>query len=104
MISVEELKKAYPSPTTPGCSRDGYCVGGALCRSLGIDSNFPGSTRLGNAIIKATGRDLESLMYYLRDGAYDRADIIIGLNDAGKFDEAWDALEKALAWATELRT
>lgn len=94
MISVHDIRTAYPNPVS---ARDlteesdpGYCVGGAFTLSLnsGYDA-FPSVSHLAYTLSKAHGNQpVERFVDY--------AFAIIEANDEGAFEEAWMFLENAL--------
>src|SRR5947208_17018520 len=94
-ISVKELREKYPSPVA-SITKDGYCVGGALCLELNemgkfTADRFPIGRELCDALIVANPN-----LY--SDDAMDYANLITRSNDAGKFEEAWQMLETALTY------
>jgi hypothetical protein len=99
-VSVEVLRKKYPSPkpayTGQLSSRD-YCVGGALCGELCLelgypDSDpplFPGAELIAEALCLCNSNlsRRQSLAF-----AHD----VNQKNEEGSFEDAWSALEEAL--------
>ena len=95
MITVDLIKQIYPDPmVAPKNSDDlvnGYCVGGAVCMMVNIDTPFPGAYVLANALRSLNGK-------LPMDVAYTYADSIIISNDLGAFDAAWEIVEKMLIY------
>src|SRR5947207_3340972 len=99
-ISVKKLREKYPTPVA-AVTKDGYCVGGALCLELYKMGNFPAYTfpaedeLLGALIVANPNLPLDEAKEY--------TDLIIDLNDDGKFKGAWKALERALEYKKTLK-
>ena len=96
-ITLAKLKKKYPHPVPAYradgvCRKRGYCVGGALCRYVGVKSSFPSvyemmdAIKISNPIIEAC-RCLEQ-----------KLSSIAADNDAGRFRMAWSEMGKLLRW------
>ena len=95
MINVKELREKYPTPVA-AVTKDGYCVGGALCLELDEMSKFPADrfptvSDLRDALIRANPN-----LY--SDDATDYANLITHSNDAENFEDAWRTLETALTY------
>jgi hypothetical protein len=105
MITVEEIRAKYPNPSLAnlGVSAtfieedipqpDDYCVGGALCLTMGYSKAlcFPETKDLAFVLYRAN----TGLPLYLA-AAY--AERIICNNDKGNFALAWETLGEALAY------
>lgn len=93
MTTVEEIRARYPHPVISIARRPGaYCVGGALCRFVGVEApQFPWYREIEKAL-----RVLNPFL--TNDVAFDFAQRIVNRNDEGKFDDAWEAVREALAW------
>ena len=90
-MNIAEIRAKYPSPRDPiddDQTIASYCVGGALCLSLGWAWRFPTSDMLADAIKEA---NLAMKLY-----AIDAAMEIIRLSDACEWEAAWEKLEAAL--------
>lgn len=109
-LTIAELRKKYPHPkrnTDPSVGAiDCYCVAGALCFEMDHEAKlFPDAYELKKAVQQAT--QLEVYPPAMPDKEYERfmstCEKVIALNDIGKFEQAWRALEKLLTWKyTEL--
>jgi hypothetical protein len=91
---VADLEASYTNPIS---SRDywpyegQYCVGGALTHAYGFKGKNPKMPRTGtlaSTICKLTPSQRHPYNYALA---------ILRYNDAGRFAEAWDLLDQALA-------
>jgi len=98
-ITLTSLKRKYPHPVRGVGSDDGqYCVGGALCREVGNEIDFPRWEQLRDAVEKAT-----LINHYVlsnEDNELFRGQCIkvIEMNDIGNFDGAWRELGYLLRW------
>jgi hypothetical protein len=95
-ISVTRLKRKYPNPERGivGCN---YCVGGALCREVGIDRDFPDADQLRDAILKANRKiDWYAISDMDREYLWSLIQGVILSNDTGDFDRAWKLLGQLL--------
>lgn len=102
MISVTKLKKKYSHPIRAiecRCQDNDYCVGGALCREVGIDKSFPDEIQIKDAFLKANRRiDWHALDDAQRDNIYRLIHEVINANDRGNFPKAWDSLGELLRY------
>ena len=89
------IRAQFPSPQIGGSAMPWgtYCVGGAFIRYHGrpYGPGFPGPSMLAVALryVNPNLNDYQSVEFAAR---------IIGSNDRGAFDEAWQVVEEALAW------
>ena len=102
-ISVTALRRKYPRPRkalegTPGVKGE-YCVGGALCQEIGMDStfNFPATSWVFEALKKANPR-LSGLPDKQYSEVYGKAIKLTHANDHGDFKTAWKILGELLRW------
>ena len=93
-MNIAELRANYPNPMD--CLDNDsfrnpakYCVGGALCLSLGLPFNFPTPGILWTAILQVNPK--ANALYLV-----DQAAEVIKKNDAGDFEGAWATLAEAL--------
>jgi hypothetical protein len=97
MMTIDEIRAHYPDPIAAAdyTTGEGYCVGGALCRSAGWSDlqEFPMSGRIAEAL-----RILNPFLNNQQSLAYHYARAIMTLNDTRRFDDAWTLAEEALTW------
>ena len=115
------LRETYPRPvsydfwsngTTPNDDKmlrdNAYCVGGALCLSLGMEKRFPSVYALFDALGRVNRyigkRRLISMSAAERTTILQHIAAIITLNEDGMFEEAWQILEALINYTgqTEL--
>lgn len=96
MSTIDDIRKLYPNPVArrkPGV--DCYCVGGAVCRYaepvLAKTYTFPTVFEICYALVQLN----EYLTY--RQGVFFARAIVIA-NDDARLDDAWYAVDQALAW------
>ena len=89
---LKQIREKYPNPVKlHGSCDEHYCVGGALYRFLGGNIGFPISHDLANTLRLANKNLSEGT-------ATEYANTIISENDAGHFNDAWEALGYALSY------
>jgi hypothetical protein len=111
-VTVAELRKKYPWPLrasqASGYVEDEYCVGGAICKEMGIERhgcNFPTAGEIRTAIERANPNLDHYLMTNVDSGSFDDScEAIVKFNDCGTFEQAWKEMEKLLKWKPKLRT
>lgn len=102
-ITAADIRLKYPNPTTcpeDGTGAEGYCVGGALCMAVGVNTGgFPYPEKIAEALRCARPS-------MPRHVARDAASRILIANDKGRFEDAWKLLDAALdgwtVWRTEV--
>jgi hypothetical protein len=99
-IFVAELKRKYPHPVRAiGGRYCDYCVGGALCKEVGLDFDFPSETQLKDAVVKANPKiDWHAISDRDSDNIYALVKGVIKANDEGAFETSWRLLGKLLRW------
>ncbi len=99
-LSITALRKKYPHPVRGFGAYDGqYCVGGALCRAVGLDIDFPVEQKLKEAVLKANPRiDWYAISTKDHRWAYSHIRGVLEANDVGNFDLAWSLLGELLCW------
>lgn len=111
-ISATKLRAKFPQPIraiqASGYRDDEYCVGGALCKEMGIDRhgcNFPTAEEVRRAIC-AANHSVDTNLLTDKDFYYlcAQSEAILELNDIGHFDAAWALLSKMLRWKPKLQT
>ena len=100
-MNIDEIKMAFPNPVIARSMSDQreavgkeYCVGGALCRSMGEpfqQYDFPASSTLTDALLGANPA-LPPMI------AMDTARHIVRTNDKADFERAWHLLQTALEY------
>lgn len=102
-MNAQEIRELYPNPKAieltgyedQECPPDGYCVGGALGFMLGFEDGFPTTDEVATYLEMTNGE--------LTEGeATDLAHEITEYNDTEAFEEAWETLDRALAWGDPL--
>ena len=89
---VQRIRSAYPNPVSLALSNscnDGYCVGGAVCMSVGMFTSRPTIDMIAVALSKIN----PSLS--LGD-SIDYALEIINYNDRREFASAWAVVNEAV--------
>jgi hypothetical protein len=104
MITMDEIRAKYPTPHRAGGIHfpedgsypegDSYCVGGALCRLIGINRGFPFIHEI-KAALRLCNEHLTN------EEAYKFANEIAKLNDSGFFSLAWLVLREALTFGQQ---
>ncbi len=96
MISVVDIQQEFPDPVSCHSDRTHkyhYCVGGAVCQSVGMLYDFPRRSILAVALRRLNPQLKEEI-------AYRYALAIINLNDDFEFDEAWAVVDRVLNTVT----
>lgn len=105
IVTLSSLRKKYPNPVKPLSGGDtSYCVGGALCKEMGMDYSFPYSGKIRDAVLKLRKVNKYEVGIDDNDFLLNTANRIASENDAGKFEEAWEALGVILRWKPKFRT
>lgn len=88
---IKQARAKYPNPISLKDSKDTnneYCVGGAICQTLGRNVRFPASYSLDHALSQANPN--------LGAMGLGFACSIIRANDTRNFDKAWELADEAL--------
>jgi hypothetical protein len=97
MTKMENIRKSWPKPVRMNdAARDrnfhfpNYCVGGAICRYIGMPTydNFPKILEIAEALKYINPRLPDK-------DAYNLANSIVMFNDQGDFEGAWEVVKKA---------
>lgn len=79
---IEDIRRRFPNPIAAPPRKGRYCVGGAICKAVGIRSSFPWVDKLEKAFIRLGADpehvDFEHLCY-----------LLLEYNDNEDFDDAW---------------
>ena len=104
-VTLAAIRRKYPHPRASHKSNslpESYCVGGALCKFVGIASRdsecFPSNESIREAWAKAMKIDWYTLRDKDRNEVRGIIGMLIGSNDAGRFKAAWMRLGKLLSW------
>lgn len=89
MAVIDAVRDRYPVPSQEKTT-DVYCVGGALCLYMGRPTRIPSVQELRDLLEEQFCRERPNL-------ARAAAHVIIRLNDAAKFEAAWQAAAAAEA-------
>jgi hypothetical protein len=103
-VWVSSLRRKYRHPVraieTRGCD---YCVGGALCREVGMDHDFPNEQQLKDALLKANPKiDWYAISDSDKDYIYGIIHGVIEANDVGNFELSWRLLGRLLRMAPKV--
>lgn len=86
-----ELRREFPQPlsVTSNLRDDTYCVGGALMRYRQHALGFPDASQLATSLMdEDRGLEWQKAEHIAR--------YVLGLNDEGNFDAAWEELHRAV--------